>query len=320
MKKKYESRKNKVKIKKDASFIASCAQLAMLLEVSAHPKPGNIDRDDDYKDTTFEHFITSAVSVYPIIESAAASNKKIGKFIRKAVINSNNWQNGGNTHFGAFLLILPLSMAAGKIIRKRKKITIDALIEEAKKIVTKSNVKDAVQLYKSFKPAGVKVRQIDDFDLANPDAINDIKKNRKTLFELMEISSTYDIIAREWTCGFEQCTTCSKIIIEQMNAKTTKLHIKGSKINNAIVYTFLKMLSMNKDTFIETKYDTKIANEILQQAQKIIDKIELDSDIDIIKDIQAFDKDLLERSINPGSTADIIVGGLFIALFGGMKF
>ncbi|MFQ6121147.1 MAG: triphosphoribosyl-dephospho-CoA synthase, partial [Methanosarcinales archaeon] len=31
------------------SYIARCAQLAMILEVSATPKPGNVDRDHDYK-------------------------------------------------------------------------------------------------------------------------------------------------------------------------------------------------------------------------------------------------------------------------------
>lgn len=53
-----------------ASQIARCAQLAMILEVSATPKPGNIDRDHNYKDTRFEHFLASAVGVYPLLEKA----------------------------------------------------------------------------------------------------------------------------------------------------------------------------------------------------------------------------------------------------------
>lgn len=36
----------------DPDFIAGCAELAMLLEVSATPKPGNVDRTHDFEDVT----------------------------------------------------------------------------------------------------------------------------------------------------------------------------------------------------------------------------------------------------------------------------
>lgn len=313
--------KNKSQIKHNTSSIARCAQLAMLLEVSAHPKPGNVDRDHDYIDTYFEHFLSSAVSIYPIIEKAAANNKKMGKFIRKAVIQSNKWQKGGNTHFGAFLLLLPLAMAAGKISRKKGNFSPDCLTLEAQKIVKKSTVKDAIQLYKSFELAKVKVRQVDEFDLSNLDSVNDIKKSKKTLFDLMKISSRYDIIAREWTSEFIQCNICAKILLEQMNADINKLNIGGSKINNAIVYAYLKLLSSNRDTFIETKYNAQIADEVSIYAEQIINKIDQQNSVDkeIVEKIQKFDDYLLKKSINPGSTADIIIGGIFIVLLGGMK-
>jgi len=37
-------------------------------------------------------------------------------------------------------------------------------------------------------------------------------------------------------------------------------------------------------------------------------------------DIRAFDEELLKEGINPGSTADIIIAGLFVSLFEGMRF
>ena len=52
---------------KITAYITRCAQLSMVLEVSASPKPGNVDRDHNYIDTDYEHFLTSAVSVYPVI-------------------------------------------------------------------------------------------------------------------------------------------------------------------------------------------------------------------------------------------------------------
>ncbi len=70
------------------SLIARCAQLAMLLEVSASPKPGNVDREHNYPETCFEHFVASSVSAYPVLELAARSRNGIGSLIRSAVCES----------------------------------------------------------------------------------------------------------------------------------------------------------------------------------------------------------------------------------------
>src|SRR5674476_1155403 len=71
---------------KISSLIARCAQLAMLLEVSASPKPGNVDREHNYSDTCFEHFLASSVSVYPVLELAARSRNGIGVLIRSCLL------------------------------------------------------------------------------------------------------------------------------------------------------------------------------------------------------------------------------------------
>lgn len=55
----------------NADYIAQCAQLAMLIELSSSPKPGNVDRCHDHDDTRFQHFLASTVSVYPIFDRAA---------------------------------------------------------------------------------------------------------------------------------------------------------------------------------------------------------------------------------------------------------
>jgi len=45
------------------------------------------------------------------------------------------------------------------------------------------------------------------------------------------------------------------------------------------------------------------------------------TNINIIKPfIIEMDKELLQRKINPGSTADIVIAGLFIALLGGVRY
>lgn len=286
----------------DPSHIARCAQLAMILEVSATPKPGNIDRDHNYTDTRFEHFLASAVGVYPILEKAARSNSGVGALIREAVVESGKWQKGGNTHFGAFILLIPLVMAAGECKNTK------CLKAQVQKTVMETTVEDAVEFYMAFFEARVKVKPVDDLDLGDAGSIDKIKAQGMTLFNLMQISSSYDMIAEEWTNGFKRTFECAASIQNKL---------KKHGINDAVVLTFMELLSSNKDTFIQTKFDSKKAEEVSMRAKEILQKGGIE---EIRDDIRSFDEFLLKEGINPGSTADIIIAGLFVSLFEGMRF
>ena len=284
------------------SHIARCAQLAMMLEVSATPKPGNIDRDHNYADTRFEHFLASAVGVYPILEKAARSDSGAGSLIREAVLESSKWQKGGNTHFGSFILLIPLVMAAGRCE------DIECLKVQVKKVVRGTAVDDAVEFYGAFLEAGVKVKPVKDLDLTDAESTENIRMQGLTLFNMMEISAGYDMIAEEWTNGFQKTFECATSIQNK---------IKKHGINDAVVLTFMELLSKYKDTFIQTKFDDRKAEEISFRAQNILKKEELGDRMD---DIYSFDDELIKEGVNPGSTADLIISGLFVSLFEGMRF
>jgi triphosphoribosyl-dephospho-CoA synthase len=284
------------------SHIARCAQLAMLLEVSATPKPGNIDRNHNYTDTRFEHFLASAVGVYPVLEKAARSKSGVGSLIRKGVAESARWQNGGNTHFGAFILLIPLVMAAGRCENTK------CLKANVMDIVKKTTTEDAIEFYRAFSDAKVKVKQVDDLDLGDEASIDRIREQGLTLYNLMDISGNYDMIAEEWVNGFQKTFECAELIKKKNN---------DDCINDAIVLTFMELLSRDKDTFIQTKFDSRKADEVSLRAKKIMQKGDIDK---IRKEIQSFDEELLKEGVNPGSTADIIISGLFVTLFEGMRF
>jgi len=286
----------------DPSHIASCAQLAMLLEVSATPKPGNIDRDHNYTDTRFEHFLASAVGVYPVLEKATHSKSGVGALIREAVIESGRWQKGGNTHFGAFILLIPLVMAAGRCEDRT------CLKTQVQKVARETTVEDAVEFYRAFSAAKVNVKPVDDLSLGDIASFDKIKEQGLTLFNLMEISGSYDMIAEEWTNGFQKTFGCAASIQNK---------IKEHGINDAVVLTFMELLSNYKDTFIQTKFDDKKAEEVSMRSKSILQKGHID---EIKGEIHAFDEQLLKEGINPGSTADIIIAGLFVSFFEGMRF
>lgn len=327
-----------------SGLIARCAQLAMLLEVSASPKPGNVDREHNYPDTCFEHFVASSVAVYPVLELAAKSTERIGSLLRSAVYESSAWQQGGNTHFGAFLLLIPLAMAAGEISREQSgsektvfRLEIgefETLASRAHSFVRATGCEDAVEFYRAFGHAGVRVNSVEKFDLEDPEATADLRKQNVTLYSLMEIAKGYDLIANEWTTGFGRCLEGAKSILEFMQARNCGVEAlsggsvsicSGTGINEAVVYTFLKLLSRHRDTFIQTKFDAETADYVSSRAGEILSDWDTsgkraENFASILPEVQKFDSELLEKRINPGSTADIIIAGLFIALLGGLRF
>jgi triphosphoribosyl-dephospho-CoA synthase len=320
------------------SLIARCAQLAMLLEVSASPKPGNVDREHNYPDTCFEHFMASSVSFYPVIELAARSRRGIGALIRSAVYESSAWQQGGNTHFGAFLLLIPLSMAAGELFDAHGKVHYKLSPDEFEDLAARAHVfvratdsEDAVEFYRAFDVAGVRVNSVSEFSLGDPESTAELRKQEVTLYELMEIAKGYDLIANEWTSGFGRCLEGAKSITEFMQSRNSGtenpvLNCSGTGINEAIVYTFLKLLSRHRDTFIQTKFDIATADYVSSRAGEILLAWEKPSGhmtrdfASLLPAVQEFDLELLKKRINPGSTADIVIAGLFIALLGGLRF
>jgi triphosphoribosyl-dephospho-CoA synthase len=69
--------------------IAQSAQLAMLIELSSDPKPGNVDRCHDFSDIGYHDFVISAVSIYPIFRTAAQGGS-IGRLLLEAEMGHHN--------------------------------------------------------------------------------------------------------------------------------------------------------------------------------------------------------------------------------------
>ena len=279
----------------DPSYLARCAQLAMVLEVSASPKPGNVDRDHDYPDTIFEHFLASAIGTYPALEDASRAGSGVGALIHAAAKESSRWQRGGNTHFGAFVLLIPLLMAAGSGRR-------------VSKIVFGTTAEDAAEFYRAFSVAGVRVDAVTEVDLEDSESVDRILKEGIRLFDLMELSVDHDLIANEWVNGFTRTFECADRIAEKAGKMS---------INDAIVCTFLQMLAETPDTFIRTKFGRRKSIEVSKHASMIIAG---NRDLSSIKPgVHEFDRELIREKVNPGSTADIVIGGLFVALVRGLR-
>jgi triphosphoribosyl-dephospho-CoA synthase len=264
--------------------LAELAQFAMLLEVTARGKPGNIDRCHDYDDTRLDHFLSSAVLAKPVFSAVECGCLSIGEAMRDAVARTN-MHNGGNTHFGAFLLLFPLIAGRG--------------ILGAKELVKKTTVTDAVLFYKAFRSTHVRVRCEDPMDVNDPASVWRLIEEQITMYDVMMHSAQYDMIAREWTNGFDLTRKAADLLIVQDDGV------------HAIPTMFLALMARYPDTFIAKKFDEMTAEQVMYKAREVLDGK---------RTLTALDKECIEAGINPGSLADICIAGIFIALLEGWRW
>ena len=254
------------------------AQLAMMLEVCAYPKPGNVDRCHDYPDTRLEHFLASTIFARAAFEEADKGTGRIGEIIRHAV-RDTNCHDGGNTHFGAFLLLIPLIYGKG--------------IDGAMKALAATDSSDAVAFYKAFALTAVRMNATDELDVNDPHTLTLIRERDMTLLDIMQHSAANDMVARELVTGYP---------LSRRGADLLKELGLGRQ---AIVDMFLTLLATEPDTFIIKKHGIETARGTMTGAREVLDGKRTAEDLDA---------ELIQRDINPGSTADITIAAIYLAL------
>jgi len=268
----------------------------MLIELSSSPKPGNIDRCHDHSDISFQHFLTSAVLVYPVFRRAAEGQEGLGRLIKEAVVVWRDWGLDGNTHFGEITLLMPLVTAAGRGPQ---------LEQEVSRILECTTVEDSLQFYQAFSLAGARVAEVDNFSLQDEHSADVVVGQGKVLLELMKLSQGHDLVAREWATGFCRSFLLSDILMQESSERS---------LNDAVVMTFLRALAAEQDSLVRTKFGEAKAREVSRMAENVL------CASDPLASARELDRTLLQKDINPGSTADLIGAALFISLQRGLRF
>ena len=273
--------------------VAQNAQLALLLEVSSTPKPGNVDRHREYPDLRFEHFLAGAVGALDGFR-IAADGGPVGEAFERAVAGMSQ-QRGGNTQFGAILLVTPLAVAAA-----RGELTP----ETADEVAAATTVDDAVGFYTAFDHVGVAVDDPPEGEgppdvRLGSDAESLLRERGTTLADVMVESAAVDGLAAEWVDGFRRTFETAR-----------RIERREGPVTDRAAAVFIELLAEELDTFVVTQHDRETAAEVRERAQAVLDGDE---------DAAELAADLVEREINPGTTADIIAGGLFVALERGVE-
>ncbi len=308
-----------------AQYISECLQLAVLLEVSSYPKPGNVHRTADFKKTRYEHFLASAVAVTPHFKLAAergimiSTGKigldqiSIGKIIKNAVESVYAWQNDENTLLGTIILLSPIAVSAGMTFAEDS-FSIVNLREKIRIVVESTTPVDAVAVYdaiKIAKPGGL--GKAPKLDVTDSTSKQKILKDQVTLFDVFKIASEYDSITYEWVNNYPITFDLGYPYFTQQLEKT-------KDVNTATVHTFLKILAEIPDTLIARKAGLAKAKQVSAQAKQVLEMggLTTQSGKDRLWKLDEKLKDPTHQ-LNPGTTADIIAAVLAVSVLNGYR-
>ena len=326
-----------------ADDIMRAGQLAAALEASGWPKPGNVHRRADFPETRFEHFIAASISLGPSLKDGAlrgaaveageidATEAGVGRLVKRAVLDMNSWQKGGNTHLGTILLFAPMSVAGGMTLMHGKKFDLQYFRQGFRKLMESTTPQDATEVYEAIaaaRPRGLgSVESADAPDLASGKEIGEIVTRGLTLYDVMKTSSRWDTIASELVDSL-------KITLNVGYPALCEVYFETHDVNIATVHTYLRLLSQFPDTFVARnvglKHTTVIsraveigmdkAREISLRAAQILQMGGL-ATARGRKNLARFDNDLRKnKQLRPGTTADLTAASLMVTLMCGLRF
>lgn len=275
--------------------LAFKAVLAMLLEVSANPKPGNVDRDHDFSDLKYEHFLVSASASFPVFREIAERKLSIGKGVYELVKRTREHHNSGNVHFGAFLLLSPLLHAHGSP-------------ENAFEEIKCSDVQDSIWVKRAFDISGARVMDVSNANLKD-EVEREIVERDLNLYRWMKLAPDENFIAKEYTSGFKLSIDGKKMLMD--------FYDEFGDANKAIVLTYISFLSELVDPLIIAKKGFEKAELVKKQAKLAFEIFKETGNFSVFDEL---DSKLLRENVNPGSVADLVISSIFLALVEGWRF
>jgi len=308
-----------------ATQISRKLELAMLLEVSAYPKPGNVHRTHDYSDTRFEHYLASAVAARFYYENAAragieiakkkkpAENAGVGSTIRDAIVAIMQAQHGGNTNLGTVTLLVPLAVAAAMTLTS-KRYSLALLRDNLGHVLEATTVADAVAFYEAVgyaKPAGMGA--VPYLDVKDRTSKGRIVRREHRLLEIFRLATNRDSICSEWATHYQITFDLGYPYFKSELTKT-------NDINKATVNTYLMILSKRPDTLIARKAGMQRAAWVSERARKALALGGATTSAGR-REIDKLDEDLRidGHILNPGSTADLSACVVAVAILSGYR-
>lgn len=250
-------------------------------------KPGNVSLDSAAHDMDAGDFLTSArVSAAALCAEA----RGVGAAVRDAV--AATWAAVGcNTNLGIVLLAAPLAQAV------RRPLAGD-LRARLRQVLASLDVADAVAAYAAIRqaqPAGLGTAEA--ADVAAAPAID--------LRAAMALAAGRDRIAWNYVNAYAD-------VFELGLPRLCGALAHASALSDAVVATALRLLAALPDTHIDRKHGSVRALAVQRRAIEVETAYKACEDAGARESVvQAFDRELKQGGVNPGTTADLTVTCLF---------
>lgn len=266
------------------------AMMACLLEARA-PKAGNVSPAKGFKGTTLRHFIEAASAIAGPLDRAA--ERPLGDTILEAVTESRKVTEQ-NVNLGIILLLGPLASAPqGAEPRDGVRGVLDNLDDE-----------DCRKVYEAIRiasPGGL--GSVETADVNDPPPGD--------LIAAMELAAERDLVARQYVNGFEQ-VFCDGLDWLRESCEA------GLELDSAIVRLHLQFMASYPDSLIARKCGPETAREAAAGAARVLEGGWPEAGTEaLFTELDSWLREDGNRR-NPGTSADLVAGCLFLALRAGI--
>lgn len=267
--------------------IGQCFTLATIMEATA-PKPGNVHRGADFEDASYPDFIVAATLVGPIMDLAV--ELPLGQTILSAVATTKA-AVASNTNLGTILLVAPLAKVS-------RTVPLKDGVAEVLDNLTAQDSRDVYEAIRLASPGGLGKVDTGDVAGAAPD----------DLMAAMRLAEDRDMVARQYVRGYSD-------VLDSVVPWLVRAIESGLSLSQAIVRVQLELMSRFPDSLIARRRGLAVAQQAAARASAVLDCGTPGE--------EAFrhalsDLDFWLRADghlrNPGTTADLLAAGLFVAL------
>jgi triphosphoribosyl-dephospho-CoA synthase len=271
--------------------IGQCATLACIMEATA-PKPGNVHRGADFEDASYPDFIVAAAVIGPIWD--AAVEVPLGQTILAAVEATRN-AVATNTNLGTILLIAPLAKVPWTT-------PLEVGVVDVLGRLTAHDARDVYQAILRANAGGLGHVKSDDVAGDPP----------SDLIAAMRRSAERDMVARQYAEDFHHVL---KVVVPRIARAISA----GWSLPDVIVYVHLELMSEFPDSLIARRRGLAVAQQAAALAQGVLASGQPGD--------TAYEQGLADLDFwlrcdghrrNPGTTADLVAAGLFVALRDGI--
>jgi triphosphoribosyl-dephospho-CoA synthase len=263
-------------------FLAACRA-----EINAL-KPGNVHIHAGGHGMEAAQFEASALAAAPWI---AAPQLNVGARILRGM-EASLATAGCNTNLGIILLAAPLAAAA-------QAEETSALRSRLGRVLARLDAQDALEVYAAIRianPGGLGTATSQ--DVSAPPTIG--------LLDAMALAADRDRIARAYVTDFAEIFEFGLPTLDRA---------RQTAGNSEVMVTTLHMayLAEQPDSHIARKFGIAVAEQVRKETLRHKHLWHPTVEPSSFAELLAFDADLKRRNLNPGTTADFVVGTLFAA-------